>query len=310
VEGDDLRCFYHGWKYNADGQCVEQPAEPEPFCERIRVKSYPVQEYLGYVFAYLGEGDPPPLPRFPEFESGEVEVHTQFLACNYFQRVENALDSVHTAFVHRYPYGFKYGLVGDARISVVETDWGLTLTTRWASGAESLHHLVMPNLLMIKSRPGQDGDAPFDLLGWRVPVDDTCHISFTVDQPLETASPAGRYRKSAAERQTLAALASQQGDEIIAGRLRVEDIPDRRAIFEVQDYVAQVGQGTIADRQSEHLGRSDVGIVAIRNLWTRELRALAEGRALKPWANVVRTDGLSEAAAHDSMRDASAKPRK
>src|SRR5262245_61336471 len=31
VEGDDLRCFYHGWKYGPDGQCVEQPAEPEPF---------------------------------------------------------------------------------------------------------------------------------------------------------------------------------------------------------------------------------------------------------------------------------------
>src|SRR6185369_3106058 len=35
VEGDDLRCYYHGWKYDASGQCIEQPAEVNPFCEKI-----------------------------------------------------------------------------------------------------------------------------------------------------------------------------------------------------------------------------------------------------------------------------------
>src|SRR4030095_10595304 len=53
VEGENLRCFYHGWMYGPDGQCIEQPAEPEPFCQKIRIKSYPVQEYLGLIFAYL-----------------------------------------------------------------------------------------------------------------------------------------------------------------------------------------------------------------------------------------------------------------
>src|SRR5947209_4375376 len=52
VEGDDLRCFYHGWKYNGDGRCVEQPAEPEPFCDRIRIRAYPCEEYLGLIFVY------------------------------------------------------------------------------------------------------------------------------------------------------------------------------------------------------------------------------------------------------------------
>src|SRR5437879_12204501 len=68
VEGDELRCFYHGWKYGPDGQCTEQPAEPEPFCNRIRIRSYPTEDYLGLIFAYMGEGDPPELPRFPELE--------------------------------------------------------------------------------------------------------------------------------------------------------------------------------------------------------------------------------------------------
>ncbi|MBM2813209.1 MAG: hypothetical protein HW416_3968 [Chloroflexi bacterium] len=64
VEGEDLRCFYHGWKYDASGQCIEQPAEPEPFCQKIRIRSYPTEEYLGLIFAYFGEGDPPPMVSF------------------------------------------------------------------------------------------------------------------------------------------------------------------------------------------------------------------------------------------------------
>src|SRR5712692_4359734 len=59
VEGDEIRCFYHGWKYDASGQCVEQPAEPEPFCQRIKIRAYPTREYLGIIWAYLGEGDAP-----------------------------------------------------------------------------------------------------------------------------------------------------------------------------------------------------------------------------------------------------------
>src|SRR3954464_8110015 len=52
VEGDAIRCFYHGWMYDGGGQCVEQPAEPQPFCEKVRIGSYPVRDYLGLIFAY------------------------------------------------------------------------------------------------------------------------------------------------------------------------------------------------------------------------------------------------------------------
>src|SRR5215212_9573565 len=51
VEGDCLRCFYHGWKYDASGQCVEQPAEDPSFPPRVRIASYPTEEYLGLIFA-------------------------------------------------------------------------------------------------------------------------------------------------------------------------------------------------------------------------------------------------------------------
>src|SRR5262249_42517992 len=75
VEGDCIRCFYHGWKYDGSGQCVEQPAEDEAFAAKVRIASWPVREYLGAIFAYLGEGAPPQLPTIPSFErDGVIEI--------------------------------------------------------------------------------------------------------------------------------------------------------------------------------------------------------------------------------------------
>src|SRR5713226_7171098 len=77
VEGDCIRCFYHGWKYDGAGQCVEQPAEDSSFPPKVKIVSYPTEEYLGLIFAYLGDAEhgdtgafrPPPLPRYPDFGS-------------------------------------------------------------------------------------------------------------------------------------------------------------------------------------------------------------------------------------------------
>ena len=63
VEGECIRCFYHGWKYNGIGQCVEQPAEGESFAAKVKIRSYPTREYLGLVFAYFGDGEVAPFRR-------------------------------------------------------------------------------------------------------------------------------------------------------------------------------------------------------------------------------------------------------
>jgi 5,5'-dehydrodivanillate O-demethylase oxygenase subunit len=68
VAGDNIRCFYHGWEFNGGGQCVAQPAEKAGFAGKVRIRSYPVRDYLGLIFAYLGEGEPPEFRRFPELE--------------------------------------------------------------------------------------------------------------------------------------------------------------------------------------------------------------------------------------------------
>jgi 5,5'-dehydrodivanillate O-demethylase len=102
VEGDALRCFYHGWKFAADGRCLEQPAEESRFANRICIRTYPVREYIGLIFAYLGDGEPPEFPRYPEFEhfDGLLETDSYLRECNFFQNLENALDQSHIGFVH------------------------------------------------------------------------------------------------------------------------------------------------------------------------------------------------------------------
>jgi 5,5'-dehydrodivanillate O-demethylase len=62
VEGDCIRCRFHGWKFASSGQCVDQPAEKESFAEKVRIRSCPTEEYLGLIFVYFGPGDPPLYP--------------------------------------------------------------------------------------------------------------------------------------------------------------------------------------------------------------------------------------------------------
>ena len=125
-----------------------------------------------------------------------------------------------------------------------------------------------------------------DLLSYRVPIDDTRHWSPVVTRIHVRREDVGRYEAERDRvRAVLAGLPSQDEvtDAVLAGRLRMRDIPDRPDRILIQDHVAQTGQGVIADRTAERLGKSDGPIVLLRRIWRRELRALAEGRPLTPW---------------------------
>src|SRR5207248_205378 len=119
VEGDCLRCFYHGWKYDGAGQCVEQPAEDASFAAKVRIRSYPTEDYLGLIFAYLGDAErddtgalrPPALPRYSVVEqAGVLSASSYVRQCNYWNNVESNMDELHVAFVHRDSDFSSYGL--------------------------------------------------------------------------------------------------------------------------------------------------------------------------------------------------------
>ena len=284
VEGDCIRCFYHGWIFDGAGRCVEQPAEKESFARKVQIASYPVEEALGLVFAYLGPDEPPPLPRFPELEDDpgdRIGVRRVQVPCNYFQRIENDIDETHIHFVHRAATEASGLRALPDKIDARETDYGLireTLRTEQGVEVVTYAHFFMPNTIMVKIAPDVGGDRWPTLLAWRIPVDLQNTMSLIVTRFPE----ARRGRRSAA---------GAQGPDphllteaILASEARIQDVePSYRHAFTVQDNVVLKGQGRVYLRENEHLGKSDAPVIMLRKLWERELRALTEGRPLKAW---------------------------
>ncbi|HSE84906.1 MAG TPA: Rieske 2Fe-2S domain-containing protein [Candidatus Binatia bacterium] len=300
VEGDCIRCFYHGWKYDGTGQCVEQPAEDESFASKVKIRSYPTQEHLGLVFAYLGEGAAPRFPRYPQLEAeGVVDVSSYIRHCNYFNTLENGVDQAHVPFTHAKSNFTKFGLNWDIpKITAEETEYGVAMYGTRADGVSRINHYLMPNILYIKGSPDESAELWREAFAWRVPIDDLSHASFNLSLVHLTGEAAERYRERRRQRRATTAnltSAREMADAVLAGKLSIHEIEDRPDIVNIQDHVAQEGQGAIPDRTAERLGRSDAAIILMRKIWLRELRALAEGRPVKTWslpATVFASSGL------------------
>src|SRR5882672_8411910 len=108
VEGDNIRCPYHGWLYDRSGQCLQQPAEPEGsgFKEKVKLKTYKVQEFSGLVFGYMGPDPAPLLPLYDvlRMEGGTKYVQINKIDANWFNHVENIVDVSHLAWLHGYTF--------------------------------------------------------------------------------------------------------------------------------------------------------------------------------------------------------------
>jgi 5,5'-dehydrodivanillate O-demethylase oxygenase subunit len=287
VEGDCLRCFYHGWKYDASGQCVEMPAEDPSFPPKVRIGSYPVREYLGLIFAYLGEGEAPEFPRYPDFESfdGVVEIDSYLRRCNYFQNLENALDMSHVGFVHADNEASFEGIGSGHTLRADESPWGVAYTATRPSGEIRINQFGMPNMFHMNALPTDVEVGWQESLFWWTPIDDTTHVQFSLHRLPITGELAERICARRQARRDLLSISHQDAcEQILAGTLRLWDLDTTRVdLVRLQDDIAQLGQGHLVDRTQERLGRGDVGMIAIRKLWQRELRALAEGRPLTRW---------------------------
>jgi 5,5'-dehydrodivanillate O-demethylase len=283
VEGENIRCYYHGWLFGPDGRCLEQPAEPKPFCDKVGIAAYPVCEQLDLVFVFLGDGEPPPLPRWPEFENDSVSSIAT-LPCNYFQSAENIMDDVHVAFIHRDLRELSGSPRGKLpKVEASETPFGMTARFRTADRTER-NHWLMPNICSLgydlQSARNTARRFRARTLFWYVPVDDQSHLHVMVTVP---GSPFLRNVMLAENAKPHDV--AQQIIDVLEGRSNAHrgaaggqpKIPD---LVRTQDGVAIVGQGAIADRSREHLGASDAAIVLLRRIWRRELRRLSRGETL------------------------------
>ena len=295
VEGDSVRCRYHGWRFEGSGQCVEQPGEEESFAAKVKIPSYPTQEYLGLIFVYFGEGEPPPLRRYPGLDNpGVLEVyHSEYWPCNYFNRIDNACDIGHVKFTHRESREAINQPQETPVLSAEETESGVRTSVIQGGKLVATLHFHMPNVnhfrtyLALRDPKSDSSGGYIDRLLFRMPVDDENCVSFPIDFAHLSGDAAREYQER--RRQALIATTTwhvELGESVLASRLTIKDVQDQanlKNLTSLEDYVVQVGQGGIADRSDERLGRMDVGVILLRKLWERELKALAEGKPLKQW---------------------------
>lgn len=302
VEGDTLRCRYHGWRFDGDGRCVEQPNEDRSFCDRVKLRHYPTREYAGLVFAYLGDDAPPAFRNMPDLDLPGIIVAdpVEVLPCNYWNKFDN--DHGHIPWVHR-ATGLRKGrkdIFVLRQETMTETPFGMQ-STRFVKGATGdvggalgmgqLSYFIMPNvrLFFVRTRAkGYEDSGLWDSKAvWVVPINDHKFAAFDVTYtPLEgraaEAFAETRYRQQEAEAETRWDLAHK----IMAGEMTLEDLPDDMGAytsFAIEDYVTQVGMGPLKGRGKENLAATDVKLALLRRLWLREVGVLMAGKPLKDW---------------------------
>ena len=272
-EPDGLRCPYHGWKFSAEGTCLEQPAEPleSTFKERIRVPAYPVEEMGGLIWAYLGPTPAPLLPRFDLFvrDDLEREIGITRLPCNWLQIMENSLDPVHLEYLHSVYMNYVLKRQGKPpasqtkhheRIAFDVFEFGIIKRRLWEGDSEDSdewqvgHPILFPNTLAV----GEGGRAQFQI---RVPMDDTntYHVWY------RTKPRGARPVQQSAD---IAVLDYAYRHE--DGRLVVDTVSG-------QDMMVWVTQGPISDRTTERLGTTDKGVILYRNLLEEQMQKVERG---------------------------------
>jgi 5,5'-dehydrodivanillate O-demethylase oxygenase subunit len=271
VEQCGLRCSYHGWAYDESGACIEQPyddlANPKGrFKDKIRIKSYPVKELAGMVWAYMGPQPAPELPVWEPFTwgNGFAQIVISEVPCNWFQCQENSIDPVHFEWMHHnWPVRMRGGgadLYGPkhTKVGFDEDDYGF-IYRRVREDTDEDHEMWSVGRMFLWPHCFYLGDH----FEWRVPVDDVTTLSITW-----TFVPVPPDRRPYVQTDVphwFGAIKDEKTGRWLS-----------RAVMN-QDFVAWVGQGAIADRTKENLGPSDKGIAMIRRRFFQDMDAIARG---------------------------------
>ena len=294
VEDAGIRCVYHGWLYDVQGRCLEQPAEPmgSTFHQRVRQPAYPVREQGGLLFAYLGpEAEPPPLPRYAPLQDRggqrrfEPVRHQSYNWLNFY---ENGADPAHIWILHRYSafgeqtWGNQFFSYEDPPdYDLVETDLGMQVVMRKPGATPDTEFvdtfsLALPTILEIADtefvhlRLDEEAPPRGQNQHWMflTPNDDDHFMLFTVDY--YTGPDPAFFEKLDAKRAEEAA----QQEAWKRGRRRSAL---ERGVIRVEDTVAQGTQGTVGER-TERLGASDRGVTMLRRLIREAIAAVQEGK--------------------------------
>jgi phthalate 4,5-dioxygenase len=289
VENGGLRCLYHGWLFDRDGHCLEQPAERagSGFKDKVRHTAYPVVEKGGVVWTYMGEGEAPLIPDFA-FLTAPEEKRMAFRViqeCNWVQGLESSVDPAHTSFLHRMGGSENRFFAEDTspNLEVERTSFGTRMHSL-RTMSDGKRYLRITNYLYPNGTTPVGNEAP-PVQGyqgrWYVPMDDVTHCRFEFflqhGGPLDKAAllrtkaqhvgPDKRHIRRADNRYL------QDRDEM----MRDDTFCGMGRYIPAQDAFAIETQGKIQDRTKEHLGTTDIAIIEMRKALLEAIAQMEKG---------------------------------
>lgn len=284
-----LRCIYHGWKYDVEGNVLDTPAEPADsrFKEKLHHRSYPTKEVNGIIWAYLGP--PEKMPLFPNYEWASVPLDHSYVTkclqdCNYLQGLEGECDSSHLNFLHRTLRvgGFSQDAIPEYQTE--DTDFGVRLIALRERGEGKTYvrvsSFLMPFGCAVPVGPTrEDGTIDGFEIHFYVPAGDDQH-SWRLDFGFRRSSAVppnqvhrrqvigpGFHRIPNAENHYLQDREKQRSVNFTG----MDD-------FLTHDSCATESMGTLYDRSREHLGVSDKGVIAVRRFMLEAVKQLQQGQ--------------------------------
>ncbi len=282
VEDEGIRCCYHGWLFDVEGNCLDMPCEPKrgsvPSRTRARQPWYPLQEQYGLVFAYMGPpAKKPVLPRYDILDDlapgeqlalaiggrGATGDNTfDVVPYSWLHMCDNIMDPYHVWVLHSTFTDAQFHpdfSVMPKRVDFFRAEHGVFYSALrdMPDGRtyDRVSSYLLPNIMSVPPT--------FDLkesrsisISWVVPVDDASYFQVFVE----------RCRESRFDKPRLGPDGKSWGERTEAER---RERPD--------DYEAQAGQGAISLHSEEHLVSSDRGIVLQRQLLKQQIALVQSG---------------------------------
>ncbi len=286
IECGGLRCPYHGWLYDVEGNCLEQPAEPpkSTFHRKVKQAAYPVRELGGLIWAYMGrdKADPPTLPRYSALvrQDGLRAIPPpRYFEYNWFNFFENAPDIAHASILHTSGAGHTTRTWGDnffnrrdiPPFDVIETDYGIDIISHKpgpTAGTKYVHIMsaALPAMVQVTGRTEDETDDERTL--FITPMDNDHFVVFNAD------FHAGSDPDFLIERQKLRAKPPAEQELQVYDQRKY--IPFRGQVWK-EDIVCQSTQGTIGKRRPERLGESDRGVILLRKIVLQAIETVMRG---------------------------------
>lgn len=307
-EEGGIRCVYHGWKFAADGQCLEQPNVPPEnrFEKRLKARAYPAVERGGVIWAYLGTRQtPPPLTAIEAtlLDAGEVRISCSLRQCNYLQVLEGEIDTSHFGFLHGGSVDVGDLDAGDLnalsladrapRYHVGETGAGTMYAAYRATGREDETYYRVAHYLLPFYTMFPDGDFAANIvLDAAVPMDDEHTMVFTWlykgrrtgVRRLKDGSPIPGLERDedylpngTGWFDRWRTVANPANDYLIDREAQGSRSFTGMIGVQLQDQAVVESMGAIVDRSKENLAMSDHMIAVTRRRLLRTLRGHGEG---------------------------------